>query len=38
MEACNKILYLDGHSLKEFSAAQDKEKILEVLQDGEEFP
>lgn len=38
MEACNKILYLDGHSLKEFSAAQDKEKILEVLQGGEEFP
>ena len=37
MEACNKILYLDGHSLKEFSAAQDKEKILEVLQGEEEF-
>ena len=37
MEACNKILYLDGHSLKEFSAVHDKEKILEVLQSGEEF-
>ena len=38
MESCNKILYLDGQSLKEFSAAHDKEKILEVLQGGEEFP
>ena len=37
MESCNKILYLDGQSLKEFSAAQDKEKIQEVLQGGEEF-
>ena len=37
MESCNKILYLDGQSLKEFSAAHDKEKILEVLQSGEEF-
>ena len=35
MESCNKILYLDGHSLNEFSAVQDKEKILELLQRGE---
>ena len=34
MESCNKILYLDGHSLNEFSAVQDKEKILELLQSG----
>ena len=35
MESCNKILYLDGHSLNEFFAVQDKEKILELLQRGE---
>ena len=38
MESCNKILYLDGQSLKEFSAAHDKEKILELLQGREERP
>lgn len=32
MTACNKILYLDGYSFKEFSAENDKEKILEILQ------
>ena len=31
MTSCNKILYLDGHSLKVFSAENDKEKILEIL-------
>ncbi len=31
MTSCNKILYLDGQSFKEFSAENDKEKILEIL-------
>lgn len=32
MTSCNKVLYLDGQSFKEFSAGNDKEKILEILQ------
>ena len=31
MTSCNKVLYLDGQSFKEFSAENDKEKILEIL-------
>ncbi len=31
MTSCNMILYLDGQSFKEFSAENDKEKILEIL-------
>ena len=31
MTSCNKILYLDGQSFKEFSSENDKEKILEIL-------
>lgn len=32
MTSCNKVLYLDGHSFKEFSAQNDKEEILKSLQ------
>lgn len=31
MASCNKVLYLDGQYFKEFSAENDKEKILERL-------
>lgn len=31
MASCNKVLYLDGQSFKEFSSENDKEKILERL-------
>lgn len=31
MTSCNKVLYLDGQSFKEFSVENDKEKILEIL-------
>ena len=31
--SCNKVLYLDGQSFKEFSVENDKEKILAILKD-----
>ncbi len=31
MASCNKVLYLDGQSFKEFSTESDKEKILKIL-------
>ena len=31
MTSCNKVLYLDGQSFKEFSVENDKEKILAIL-------
>ena len=34
--SCNKILYLDGYSFKEFSTKEDKEKILAILM-GKKF-